>query len=100
MKMHCQLLYVSAPHLHTYLPVQKVRPEERAAVEAAMQAAFIEGTPEAWELLLELTGAAAQADGRDGAPCVNIQHRATGELHGCCLSETIRQGRGADVGCD
>lgn len=57
---------------------QRVRPQERAAVEAAMQDAFIAGTEEAWEQLLELTGAADQADGREGAPCINVQHRATG----------------------
>lgn len=45
-----------------------------------MQDAFINGTEEAWEQLLELTGAADQADGREGAPCINIQHRATGTV--------------------
>ena len=45
-----------------------------------MQDAFISNTEPAWELLLELTGAADQADGREGAPCINVQHRATGAL--------------------
>jgi len=56
----------------------RIRAKERAAVEAALQAAFMSGGDADWERLLELTGAASQDDARDGAPCVNLQHADTG----------------------
>ena len=61
------------------MPAQaRIKAKERAAVEAALQAAFMSGGDADWERLLELTGAASQDDARDGAPCVNLQHADTG----------------------
>ena len=48
-----------------------------------MQDAFISGSEAAWELLLELTEAASQPDGGEGARCINVQHRATGAVLDC-----------------
>lgn len=59
-------------------PLQGLSPEERAAVEAAIEAAFKRGSDDDFEQLMELTGAAGAEEGGGGAPGVNVQHAATG----------------------
>ena len=61
--------------------LQAVDPQERAAVEEAIMAAFVDNSEEAWDALLEATGAARYDDVRANAPAINVQHTQTGECH-------------------
>jgi hypothetical protein len=55
-----------------------VEPQERAAVEEAIMAAFVDNSEDAWDALLETTGAARYDDIRANAPAINVQHAQTG----------------------
>lgn len=48
-------------------------------MEAAIMAAFVDDSDEAWGDLLEATGAAHYDDARSEAPAINVQHAETGE---------------------
>lgn len=52
-------------------------------MESAVMAAFVSGTDEEFDELLELCGAAAADDMREGAPCVNVAHAQTGPRGRC-----------------
>ncbi|GAB4819950.1 hypothetical protein N2152v2_006996 [Parachlorella kessleri] len=51
---------------------------QRAEVEAAIEAAFVRGGDDEFEVLMEVTGAAGAEEGGEGAPAVNVKHSATG----------------------
>ena len=40
--------------------------------------AFVNNSEEAWDVLLEATGAASYDDARANAPAINVQHSQTG----------------------
>jgi HrpA-like RNA helicase len=52
--------------------------EEKSQIEAAIEAAFRTGDDDAFELLMEVTGAAGADDIETGSPGVNVQHSTTG----------------------
>lgn len=58
----------------------QVGPGEQAAVDAAITSAFMDDSEEAWEALLEATGAAHHDDSRAEAPAIDVQHSSTGAL--------------------
>jgi HrpA-like RNA helicase len=77
--------------------------EERNQIEAAIEAAFRTGEDEAFELLMEVTGAAGADDIDTGSPGINIQHPATGAtalgaaaFHGRTDVATVLLSNGAD----
>lgn len=57
-------------------------------MEDAIMAAFVDNSEEAWDALLETTGAARYDDVRANAPAINVQHAETGRR-----SRAIRSGR-------
>ncbi|KAL4422956.1 hypothetical protein ABPG75_009153 [Micractinium tetrahymenae] len=59
-------------------PAASVTKEARKQIEEAIEEAFTQGSDEAFELLLEVTGAAGAEDMAAGAPGVNIKHSTTG----------------------
>ncbi|KAL4451226.1 hypothetical protein ABPG77_009298 [Micractinium sp. CCAP 211/92] len=56
----------------------RVPKEARRQIEEAIEAAFTQGSDEAFEVLLEVTGAAGAEDMAAGAPGVNVQHSTKG----------------------
>ncbi|EFN52009.1 hypothetical protein CHLNCDRAFT_139551 [Chlorella variabilis] len=59
-------------------PPASLPAKERRRIEEAIEAAFTTGTDEAFEALLEVTGAAGADDMSQGAPGVNVKHTAKG----------------------
>ncbi len=55
-----------------------IHPEERLRAESAIMEAFVQGSDEAFEELLDATGSVGADDVREGAPCVNVKHPQTG----------------------
>ncbi len=49
-------------------------------MDAAITSAFMDDSEEAWEALLEATGAAHHDDSRAEAPAIDVQHSSTGAL--------------------
>jgi len=77
--------------------------EERSQIEAAIEAAFRTGEDDAFELLMEVTGAAGADDIDTGSPGINVQHSATGAtalvaaaFHGRTDVATVLLANGAD----
>lgn len=76
---------------------------ERDRVEAAIEAAFRTGSDEAFDVLLEVTGAAGADDASAGCPAINVQHSQTGitallaaAFHGRVDVATVLLANGAD----
>ena len=69
---------------------RQVGPSEQAAVDAAITSAFMDDSEDAWEALLEATGAADYDDNRAEAPAIDVQHSSTGvvtpSLPGACYA--------------
>ena len=59
-------------------------PEERQRIEDAIEAAFVGGSYESFDALLEVTGAAGADDMSAGAPGVNLVHSSAGLGDGAC----------------
>ena len=58
--------------------VWQVHPTEQRAADEALQQAFEQDTDDAWQEVLELTGAAEYDDDRGQSPLINVQHSNTG----------------------
>jgi HrpA-like RNA helicase len=83
----------------------RVPAQERAAVAAAVEAAFKVGGDAEFEALMEVTGAAGADDAGGGAPAVNVRHPASGvtalmaaAFHGREDVVHVLLGNGADPG--
>ncbi|CAL5229490.1 g12825 [Coccomyxa viridis] len=59
-------------------PIVAVPPEQRQAIEDAIMAAFLAGTDDNFDKLLEVTGAILIEDIEASRACVNVQHQGTG----------------------